>query len=106
MQTRDADLIQPGWKAYARDGSEVGTITGVSSDELTIRAGDDGSEPVTVPLNLVVEAHAGRVELDVGTERFGVPGRSGGSDAKPPARDPGSPPEVITPEQMRRLTGG
>jgi hypothetical protein len=103
METHEADLIQAGWKAYARDGSEAGTVTEVTADGLTIQAGEEGSEAVKVPMNLVVEAHAGRVELDMGPESFGG---STGSDSAGPARDPGSPPDVITPEQMRRFTGG
>ncbi len=103
MQTGEADGIQPGWKAYARDGSEAGTVTEVSSDELVVRADDNASEPVRVPMGLVVEAHAGRVELDLAIEEFG-----GSTEQEPsaPGHDPGKPPDVITDEQIRRFTGG
>jgi hypothetical protein len=103
MQTSEADGIRPGWKAYARDGSEAGTVTEVSPDELVVRAVGNDSEPVRVPIGLVVEAHAGRVELDLGIEEFG-----GSSEQEPsaPSRDPGAPPRVITEEHIRRFTGG
>jgi hypothetical protein len=103
MQTNDADGIQPGWKAYARDGTEAGTVREVSSDELVVRAEGDASEPVRVPMALVVEAHAGRVELDLAIEDFGG---STEHEASAPGRDPGKPPDVITDEQIRRFTGG
>jgi hypothetical protein len=103
MQTSEADGVQPGWKAYARDGSEAGTVSEVGPDELVVRVEGNGSEPVRVPMSLVVEAHAGRVELDLGIEEFGG---STEHEASVPGRDPGKPPDVITDEQIRRFTGG
>ena len=103
MQTNDSDGIQPGWKAYARDGTEAGTVSEVSPDELVVRTSGDGSEPVRVPMSLVIEAHAGRVELDLGIEEFGGPREH---QASAPSRDPGAPPHVVTEEQIRRFTGG
>ena len=99
----EADGIQPGWKAYARDGSEAGTVSEVSQDELVVQADSDGSGAIHVPMALVVEAHAGRVELDLGIEEFGG---SAEHEASAPDRDPGAPPDVITDEQIRRFTGG
>jgi hypothetical protein len=103
MQTNEADGIQPGWKAYARDGSEAGTVSEVGPDELVVRAARNGSQPVNVPMSLVIEAHAGRVELDLGIEEFVGPREQ---KASAPSRDPGAPPDVITDEQIRRFTGG
>jgi hypothetical protein len=103
MQTSEADGIQPGWKAYARDGSEVGTVSEVGPDELVVRTDGNGSEPVRVPIGLVVEAHDGRVWVDLGSEEFGG---SGEQEASAPTRDPGAPPKTITDEQIRRFTGG
>jgi hypothetical protein len=103
MQTSDAGGIQPGWKAYARDGSEAGTVSEVGPDELVVRAEGNGSEPVHVPIGLVVEAHDGRVWVDLGIEEFGG---SSEQEASAPGRDPAAPPDVITDEQIRRFTGG
>jgi hypothetical protein len=103
MQISEADGIKPGWKVYARDGSEAGTVSEVSPDELVVRADGNGSEPVRVPVSLVVEAHAGRVELDLGIEEFGG---STEREASAPTHDPGAPPKAITDEQIRRFTGG
>jgi hypothetical protein len=99
----DEDGIQPGWRAYARDGSVAGTVSEVSPDGLIVQADGDGSDAVRVPLTLVVEAHAGRVELDLGIEEFGG---STEHEASAPSRDAGAPPDVITDEQIRRFTGG
>jgi hypothetical protein len=104
MQTREADLIQAGWTAYARGGAEAGTVIDVAPDALTVRPGIDGAEPVIVPVHLVVEAHDGRVELDMGVEDFG--GTSGSGTSAAPSSGPGAPPPVINPEQIRRLAGG
>jgi hypothetical protein len=103
MQTNEAGAIQPGWKAYARDGTEAGTVSEVGPDELVVRAEGNGSEPVHVPIGLVVEAHDGRVWIDLGIEEFGG---SAEQEASAPGPDPGKPPDVITDEQIRRFTGG
>ena len=95
------DHIQTGWEVFARDGSRVGTVAGIEGDQLLI-ALDDGQAQRTVPLNLVMEAHGGRVELDMPPDELGVVRPSGAAPA--PTGDPLKPVKPVTPEQMR--TGG
>jgi len=103
MDSNLDDGIRTGWEVFARDGSRAGTIVSAEGDALHVALGD-GDATVTVPRNLVMEAHGGRVELDMAPEDLGI-ARSSGEPAAP-TRDPGAPPKIATPEQMRRLTGG
>ena len=103
MDTNVDDGIQTGWEVFARDGSLAGTIVSVDGQALHVALGD-GDATATVPRNLVMEAHGGRVEVDMAPEELGIE-RSSGAPAAP-TRDPGAPPKIATPEQMRRLTGG
>ena len=103
MHLPEARDIRPGWEAIARNGARAGTVIELTDDELVVRS-DGGGEEVRVPTNLIVEAHAGRVEIDLSPEELGIAGSDRSTTG--PTRDPGAPPEVVTAEQMRRLAGG
>jgi hypothetical protein len=103
METALNDEIQAGWDVVARDGTPAGTVAEVGPDTLTIRPAVD-AEAVTVARHLVMEAHAGRVELDIDPAELGIAAPR--DQAAPPKLDPGAPPMTATPEQTRRITGG
>ena len=97
------DGIETGWEVFARDGTRAGTVAGIQDDQLLITL-EDGDAERSVPRHLVIEAHGGRVELDMAPDELGLQATSG--EPALPTRDPGAPPKIATPEQMRRLTGG
>jgi hypothetical protein len=97
------DAIQTGWEVFARDGSRAGTVAGVDGEQLRITL-DEGDAERTVSRSLVMEAHGGRVELDIAPEELGLRPSTSGPSA--PQRDPGAPPAIVIPEHSRRLTGG
>ena len=103
MDTALSDAIQSGWEVVARDGTPAGTVAEVGPDTLTIRPTAE-VEPLTVGRSLVMEAHAGRVELDIDPAELGIVRAR--DQAAPPRVDPGAPPMTATPEQTRRITGG
>jgi hypothetical protein len=104
MQMSMADEVRPGFDVLARDGSPVGTVLEVSDEELIVRPTGDQAASVAVARNLVVEAGAGRVHVDLAPEDLGLEARGG--DDSGPSGDPGTPPNLTTPEYIRRLAGG
>jgi hypothetical protein len=104
MQMSMADEVRPGFDVLARDGSPVGTVLEVGEDELIVRPAGDAAASVTVARKLVVEAGAGRVHVDLAPEDLGL--EAHGGDASGPSGDRVRPPDLTTPEHIRRLAGG
>ena len=50
------NYIQAGWTVRSRDGQELGTVTSISHDAITVGGGD---EPMTLPKSAIDEEDEG-----------------------------------------------
>jgi hypothetical protein len=57
--------VQPGWKVYASDGQEIGTVVELSPDMIRVKKGGFLGGHQDIPKNLIEEVETGRVELSV-----------------------------------------
>ncbi len=65
MTARRLAEIQPGWKVFASDGGEVGTVVAASDATLRVKKGRLLGREVTLPADVIAQVETGRVDLSV-----------------------------------------
>jgi hypothetical protein len=71
MQDNGLNVVQPGWEVYSSDGERIGRVDEVGPDQLRMELELLAGSSVRIPLDAIVDAADGRVDLDLPADAVG-----------------------------------